>query len=458
MEAKDIYNLSFSEIDAIQRDFDVKNITTVDAAFKQGRINEEERSYMLEFFCDSMGVYREVYRSIYETFGQPEETCSFDLKTGQVETDAQGNNINYGLKILTPSTCTRLEYRDKNHNPVYIIIPQMKSAERAVDKIENEYSKETFTAMRAALDKMFQDDDREAFGEKLQNLPKKTSKLHDILRLSFTCKYLSDVEQLKHRLSENKSDFYFINSKETRDRFEKPLKENEKQYYDIKMIIHQKNKEGKVFDVEAQLKIDTLFRGDLRTHAIYEQTRQLETEVDKLDADSFDARQKKAQLKILNNRIKQINQHSIHQYNMTVLDKAFRIEDDGYRPLRVAPDFADGTYRRCRNFISTEYLVASFDNFNSKEAFSADNSLNKLCFLKLIGKLPSDFDEFKEGADKTINEKFDNLENIERRRFEGINEIANKYQSVIQRKIKNRQAKEEGHIPLITAKKSGKSY
>ena len=63
-----------------------------------------------------------------------------------------------------------------------------------------------------------------------------------------------------------------------------------------------------------------------------------------------------------------------------------------------------------------------------------------MCFLKLIGKVPENFDEFAEKANNLINEKFDALKPDEVRRFEGINNIAEKYQDIISQKISKRKS------------------
>ena len=61
--------------------------------------------------------------------------------------------------------------------------------------------------------------------------------------------------------------------------------------------------------------------------------------------------QKNAKKTILLNRIAQINKNAIHQYNMMVVDKIRRIEDDGYIPIGAEPEHTDGTYQYCREFL-----------------------------------------------------------------------------------------------------------
>ena len=118
-----------------------------------------------------------------------------------------------------------------------------------------------------------------------------------------------------------------------------------------------------------------------------------------------------------------------------VIDKARRFEEDGYKPLEAEPDFADGTYKRCRDFIETEYMPESLGQFDGKTAFSADDELNKLCFLRLIQKLPAGFNEFAENASDFIEQRFASLGQAEKDRFNDINKVAERYTPSVQAAI-----------------------
>lgn len=462
-DVKDIVNLPFEKIDQIQELFNKRNLDIIDAAYKARRINQQERDYLVAIYQDGMSLYRGLYREIYELFRQPENTCAVDPVTGKVDVDENGNRINYGLKAVTPFTCTRLEYVDKFHNPIYVILPKMKSAERAVEKIESEYYPDYLEDMAKIADRFFNDEDRDAFSDSMHDMQHSATKVHDILRLTITCKYFSDVERIKRLMTQEnpkQNRNYFINEKETRDLFLRPLNKNEKKYFDIKMIMHQKAPSGETIEVEVQLKIDTLYRADIRTHRIYEDVRQIEAEL-ALSSQQMDPtlkRQKEAQVKILKNRIRTINENAIHQYNMMVLDKARRIEDDAYRPLRVAPDHKDGTYQQCRAVIANEYLVESFDKFDPQTAFDDHNPVNKLAFLRLIGKISDEFNETEDGAEEVIEKAFARLTPTEQERFNGINEIAVRYAPIIDQKIQKRQKEDddeqEAEIPLYQRRES----
>lgn len=463
-EVRQVVNLPSEEIERIQEEINAQNLEEIEEAFQKKRINEEERDYLTEFFFDSMTLYREVYRTWYEMFRHPEYTCAIDLKTGKVDKDINGRKINYGLKAVTPFTCTRLDYVDKFHNPIYVIFPKMKTAARAIQKLESEYGKEYHQEIAKASSLIFEKEDRDAYAEKIQSITKSSAKLHDILRLTVTCKYFTDVERIKKVITENSKKInatYYINEKETRDRFLKPHSENKKLYYDIKTIVHQKMPNNKFVDVEVQLKIHTLYNADLRTHKIYEDVRSTEsllaTNSYRMEPDEI--RQQEAKIKIWNNRIRKINENAIHEYNMMVIDKARRIEDDGYRALQIRPDFSDGTYKRCRNLINDEYLVASFDEFDPQTAFSADNETNKLCFLRMLNKVEPDFCEFDDHAASIIFKKFADLTPAEIERFNEINEVAHRYAPQIRQKIKQHnhsEIMEQVSLPNLLNKKGGR--
>ena len=445
LTASDVANLSIKEIDAIQTSIDKKNMATIYAAYKQGKINEDELDYLQDFYHDGMSIYREVYRSLYETFGSPIYTTGFNPETGEVDVDKNGQVIDHSLRTVTPFVYTKLKLLDKNNNAIFVIFPKMKSAERAIEKLDKEFGREYFKNVRKAIEPYFTDEDPDKRAERLQNIPKTTSQLHDILRLTITCKYLYDVKRIMRKFNENKNNFYFIKPEETRDRFEKPLDENEKQYYDIKMIMHQKTSSGKEYEVELQLKLDTLFYGDIKTHAFYEKRRQIEGRSSPNDPPSIKHINEEA-IKIYDNLCKKINQNAIHQYNMMVMDKVFRTEDNDYRALRIAPDNKDGTYNRCINFIMDNYMIESYDDFDAKKAFATDDMTNKACYLKIIGALPPNFDELSETAPKQITEAFDKLDHAGLERFKKINEVARRYQKTIQKIIDKRKKRDNKKV------------
>ena len=441
LTAADLSDLGFEEIDNIQASIDESNIAIIRAAFNQGQINESEKDYLEAFYGNGMDIYRNIYHSLYETFGAPLYTTGYNPKTGEIDYDEKGQPIDHTLKVLTPFVYTKLKFLDKNNNAIFVILPKMKTAERAIQKLDKEFGKEYFNNIKNAIELYFTEEDANKRTERVQNIPNTTSQLHDILRLTITCKYLHDIKRIMRKLHENENSLYIINPNETRDRFEKPLDENEKKYYDIKMILHQKTPQG-IFDVELQLKLDTLFYGDIRTHHFYEKRRRIEAESSPQDPPSIKELNNQS-IRIFDELCKTINQNAIHQYNMMVLDKIFRIEDNVYRSLRIKPDNADGTYNKCINFIKDNYLIESYDNFDAKNAFSENNFINKACYLKMIGALPPNYDEISENAPEEVEKTFKKLDKRKIERFQKINDVAQRYQSTIQSIIDNRKKKDK---------------
>ena len=440
---QEIVNLPNDEIDNIQNQINAHNLEVIERAHDNHRISDADHDYLLDFYTDGMDVYREVYRTVYECFKRPDRTCAFDPATGLTETDEHGKPINYGLKAVTPFTCTRLEYVDRYNNPIYVIFPRMKKAERAIEKLESKYNKDYAKECIEASKLAFVDEDREAFAEKLSNISKGNTKLNDILRLTITSKYLSGINRIINALDANCSGTYaraHINKSKTRNRFQMPLSKNKKRYYDVKMFMHQKTADAKTLNVEIQLKVQDLYNGDIRTHQLYENIRAIEAELatrkDLLDPS--DIRQREAKIKILENRVRQINENAIHLYDMRVLDKARRMEDDGYRPLRILPDNENGTYDQCLQLIKDEYLVESYNDFDPQTAFSGKNDVNKLCFLRLIGKIDQTFDETTPDAYDSVNSIFSEISMAEKERFNSITEIAVRYKDAVQQKINHK--------------------
>ena len=110
--------------------------------------------------------------------------------------------------------------------------------------------------------------------------------------------------------------------------------------------------------------------------------------------------------------------------------------------MRISPDNEDGTYNQCRQLIKDEYLVEAYDNFDPHAAFSEQDEVNKLCFLRLIGKIDHSFDETAPDAFNTVNNMFNEISMAEKERFNGINEVAVRYQKTVQQKV-SRKYKED---------------
>lgn len=498
---KEIFEMPKNQIKEIISEMSEKNLAIIEQAYKDMEIDDIGYERLKSFYKNPSKVYNRTYRAIFDLFRQPEATCAIDLNTGKVETDANGAPINYSLKVVTPFTNTELIYIDKFKNPIKIIFPKMKDARRALDKTIYEYGKEYNQELNKISDIIFIDEDREEYVAALQNIPSPSSKLHDPLRLTVTCKYKTDVERVcnlfqrdrtihtknsneykKTNASEEKrireEEPYYTIFEETRNRFTDKLENNPKMYFDIKLVLHIPDENGEIIDIEIQFKIDCLYYADIRTHKIYEEIREIEKQINKdysnlenmkkkLNKDNknpeeirkaqeisqkeMDKTQLLARKKILINRIAQINKNAIHQYNMMVVDKVRRLEDDGYLQIEAEPDFADGTYKECRDFLFNEYMPESLKDFDAKEAFSPDDENNRMCFLRMIGKLEPTFDEFSPSASLDIEEAFTNLSASEIARFEGIYQVSNRYGHIIQNSINNKRIKDNGFTPDINA-------
>ncbi len=443
---QEVVNLPNDEIDNIQNQINAHNLEVIENAHEKRHINDTDYDYLISFYADPMDIYREIYRTIYECFKRPNRTCAFDPTTGKPEADDNGKPIDYGLKAVTPFTCTRLEYVDKYNNPIYVIFPPMKKAERAIEKLAGKYNKDYAKECIEASRLAFISEDREAFAEKLSNISKGNTKLNDIFRLTINSKYLSGINRITTALLNNGSRPHAraqINPAKTRDRFIMPLSKNKKRYYDVKHFMRLKMPDDRELNFEIQVKVQDLYNADIRTHKIYEDIRTFEegiSHTEMLNGDEI--RQREAKIKILKNRVRRINENAAHLYNMRVLDKARRIENDGYRPLRIQPDNEDGTYDQCINLINDEYLVESYNEFDAKTAFSEQDEVNKLCFLRLIGKIDQAFDETAPDAYNTVNNMFAEISMAEKERFNGINEVAVRYQKTVQQKV-SRKYKED---------------
>ncbi len=461
LTVKYLSSLNREGIKKIMQEFDAYNINYINNAFNAGIINEDSKEVLQNLYGDSLAMYRAIYRSIYEVFGSPLCTSSFDLETGKVDRDEFGDPIDYTLKMLSPLASSRVKFQDKNNNSIYVIFPKMKSVERSIEKITTEIDRERQDAIISAYDRYFQDDDIEELRDNLQDIPQSASQLQDVCRLTISCKYLSDIERIKRKLTEQggngKSPFFRVDRRKTRDKFTSPLSENKKRYFDIKMYMNIKSAQGTPFVVEVQLKPETIFKGHIFDHNLYEKKRIVESQI--LSSSSENEKKLKKQLlHYYEDKIQKLRDNNLHEYNMMVLDKVYRIEDTDYLPLEVEPDNPqDKTYNKCINFIRENYLVTSYDKFNS-DIFAPYKNVNKMSFLKIIGKLPENFDVSVPDAEQIIAQKYGELGHLERRRFKNIVRIAERYSHVIQEVIDKRRTADSKELRLQKNSANRRTY
>lgn len=389
--AKDIVKYSSEEIDAIQKEYDKENCREIFQAYVEHRINQEEVLFLLNYYRDGMKAYREVYRGLYEIYGIPEQIACMNQLNGELEmhiqkiphVDAKKNRIitvrenvvtNYSLKEVTPFTCMRLEYRDNENNPVYVILPVMKKARRAIEKIQD-YRVEQMAEVRKINESFQQHGDIDRLQQELAGVRGHLDRVNDILRLTITRKYYTGVSKTRSTLT--RAPNLGVNPAETRSLFYDndmkncaQLKKNGKNYYDDKLYLHLSLGGGREFKAEVQIKIDAFYRADLQTHLLYEEQRALEenlkTSRKKMSAQ--EVQRAEYRMEILKKGIQKINKQANHEYNMMVLEKVRWLED-GYRALRIPPDYRDGTYKACHDLIKSCYMVRPHKIFDVEKEF-----------------------------------------------------------------------------------------
>ena len=389
--AKDIVKYSSEEIDAIQKEYDKENCREIFQAYVEHRINQEEVLFLLNYYRDGMKAYREVYRGLYEIYGIPEQIACMNQLNGELEmhiqkiphVDAKKNRIitvrenvvtNYSLKEVTPFTCMRLEYRDNENNPVYVILPVMKKARRAIEKIQD-YRVEQMAEVRKINESFQQHGDVNRLQQELAGVRGHLDRVNDILRLTITRKYYTGVSKTRSTLTrapnlggnpaETRSLFYDNDMKNCAQ-----LKKNGKNYYDDKLYLHLSLGGGREFKAEVQIKIDAFYRADLQTHLLYEEQRALEENLkaSRKKMSAQEVQRAEYRIEVLKKGIQKINKQANHEYNMMVLEKVRWLED-GYRALRIPPDYQDGTYKACHDLIKSCYMVRPHKIFDVEKEF-----------------------------------------------------------------------------------------
>ena len=273
LKAEDIHNLPNNNIYSIQKYFDEYNTSYIEAAYKQRLITEHEFKSLYKIYNDGMEYYSQVYDICLDLFGDPIYTTGFDMSTGKANKDEDGQTIDYTTKVLTPFVETRVKFQDRQGNALYIMFPKIKSAHRTIDKLTKEIGKSSRKNLHTAFERYLDSEDKELFDQicvsPLIKHNNKTIELHDITRLTITSKYLSGSKRLNNVLKKYEGAFGYTTDS-PRNRFEMPLYENSKKYFDTKLIITLLDDNNLPYDVEIQLKIDTLYRADMRTHKNYE--------------------------------------------------------------------------------------------------------------------------------------------------------------------------------------------
>lgn len=256
-------------------------------------------------------------------------------------------------------------------------------------------------------------EDREAYAERLQDLPHPHEMLNDMYRVTISCKYLQNLFYYMDKFQNAQDASFFSNPADSNNLFNEDLGSNPKNYFDASIIERDPNSD---FRFEMLFKLQILHEGDSLTHDEYEKERKASaTSKEKEDC---------------NRRIKQINDLSIHKYHIQVLDKIYSMEDDLKIKLNGNKD-ENQTFNECKQFLKKAYHVTSPRPIKAKEDFSSQNPLNKLCFLQIIGKAPKDINIFEGDNTPIIENAFNHLTPPEKIRYYQIEKIAIKYESDI---------------------------
>ncbi len=447
----DIYNLPNDNIYSIQKYFDEYNVAYIEAAYKQKLINDNEFESLYEIYNDGMKYYSQVYDIFLELFGDPKEINGLNLADGNISPDTADIFIDQDVRVLTPFVETRIKFKDKEGNSIYVIFPKIKAAHRAIDKLVKEIGKNINKELSVSFNRYLDNEDRERYSEicekPLKKSKNKTVDLHDVTRLTITRKYLSGVDHITNIINKYEKDYNYTTSV-PRDRFNMPLYENGKLYFDSKIIITLLDDNNKPFDVEIELKIDTLCHADKRTHDNYDKYRKI---IESISENDPNKETKEAQAEELEKQNHEINANATHEYNMIVIDKIQRKINTNLKHRRRKEICSDGTYPECNDLIFDRYLVDSYEAFDPDKSFNPEHytngkPINKMCFLKLVGMLPKTFDEFAPDSDKIIEDTFNSIydkSNQEkykklhpiRSRYRGILEASRTYSNTINTKI-----------------------
>ncbi|MBR2922455.1 MAG: hypothetical protein IKC10_03940 [Alphaproteobacteria bacterium] len=434
----DIYNLPNDNIYSIQKYFDEYNIAYIEAAYKQGIINDNEFKSLYKIYNDGMTYYSQVYDLFLELFGDPKEINGLNLADGNISPDSPEIFIDQDVRVLTPFVETRIKFKDKAGNSIYVIFPKIKAAHRAIDKLTKEIGKNINKELATSFDEYLNCEDRERFSEicekPLKKTKDKTIELHDITRLTITRKYLSGVAHTTSLINKYEKEYNYTTSS-PRDRFNMPLYENGKLYFDSKIIITLLDDNNKPFDVEIELKIDTLRHADKRTHDNYDKYRKI---IESISENDPNRAIKEAQADELEKQNREINANATHEYNMIVIDKVQRKINTNLKHRRRKKINSDDTYTECNELIFDRYLVDSYEAFDPDKSFNPEHytngkPINKMCFLKLVGLLPKTFDEFAPGSDKIIEETFNSIyDKSNQEKYQKFHPIRSRYREILE--------------------------
>ncbi len=446
---------NYEEINKIQNGIDDIAQTYIDEKIEELKkvLPPKDIEQLRNYYSKTMEKYRLIHKAIVCNFdteenpGYPREIFNIDLKTGSIERK-NGRTPPYFVRHLAPCNSAMLHYKDYN-NDIFVIIPPIKSVDRTIEKTIDEcvdewsqFAKKYFTATKLDLDAPedtlinYAKPPRKCLtAEEIVNYPRLPK---DIYRLTVTSRYRSDIEQLIRNMEKRFPD-YIKFEKGERNQYNRDIDENPRCYFDIKKLAKitiPGTKES--FYIEFQFKQTHMFFAHIRSHSAYEEFRVLEAKLKKLteekpkEGKKTEYKKKLLQLKKEVSQKKKlcvsIHKSAVHQSNLYLFRRLFWLNEN-------ANALHDSHEREAfaENFLRKNYIVESHEPFDGATAFATndDEYLNKSHYLKWIGILPENFDEFGKNAQAIIKKEWRGLSETELAQFDSITKMAIKYQHII---------------------------
>ena len=401
-------------------------------------------------------------RELNEELG-PDEINAIDLDTGEIDiNDAPINSRHmtpykeYQAKHITPFTSMRLTFYDFRDNPIFGIMPGIKDIRRTIDKIKlpvydkdgkmisrgGKYYEQYLKDVARIKAKCKKELEKYAYGSDdykiaraaiktkeatlIKKIPKPHERIKDIVRLTICRKYYQDTKETLELFASNPQ--YGVAPEEIKDSFHGNSTNHAdyapKNYRETRVIL-QMEKNGKPFKVELQIKIIKLYEGDIKTHGNYAGEENEESRDDSILLISHQNAEDKGlrfweenknrypaegdrdliDMKIFSKNLDAqiINKKQLREYNLQVLDKAFRLEDakrangKGYDAKSQNPiDKKEyPIYQVISNFIEENFLYRPFKAFDMEKRFNVtDEELRSLGLVITAEQLDDLFDRY----------------------------------------------------------------
>ncbi len=412
-----------------------------------------------------MSEYRQEKVKKLEEMGEeivPEQINAIDTSTGEIEQNSPSGNYGdmpkykeYQMRHVTPFTSMRLTYYDYRDNPVYEILPGLKDVRRAIDKIKqpvlnaqgkcisqggkyyNQYQKDQQKIRKKYEQKILAQYAKDSpsyeqavvaaepqIEKEIAALPKPHQRLKDIVRLTITRKYYQDTVETLNLFRNDPQ--YGVQDCETKDSFHgntnKSSEYETKNYRDKKVYLNMNG-----IKIELQIKITKLHGGDVITSKIYAGEEDKESRNDNIllishqnTADKgmrfweenkarylTDGDRKLVDMKILEKQFaaQKVNKQNIREYNLQVLDKAFRLEDakrangKDFDAISRHPISQKGQkiYKIIAKFIEDNFMYRPFKAFDMQKKFNvSDSELKSLGLVTTKEQLEDIFNRYAE--------------------------------------------------------------